>query len=108
MLRKTNLLTPWLEPPLRPGHRLSVMLNGKLVSSLADDLKQLRILPIGNRLEQGATDIDLNNLNLGEFKARGDMQVGQNTWLVAKKGVPYELWNRLLGIETPERLQTPE
>lgn len=73
-----------------------------------DELKQLRILPPGNRLEQGATYIDLNNLNLGEFKATGDMQVGQNAWVVAKKDTPYELWNRLLGTETPEYSQRPE
>src|SRR5688572_18109787 len=36
------------------------------------ELKQLRILPPGSRLEQGATYIDLNNLSLGEFKATGD------------------------------------
>jgi hypothetical protein len=73
-----------------------------------DELKQLRVLPPGNRLEQGATYIDLNNLNLGEFKATGDMQVGRNAWLVAKKDTPYEFWNRLLGIETPEHSQRPE
>jgi hypothetical protein len=69
-----------------------------------DELKQLRILPVGSRLEQGATYIDLNNLELGEFTATGDMQVGLNHWVVAKKDVPYELWNRLRGIETPQHL----
>jgi hypothetical protein len=69
-----------------------------------DELKQLRILPVGSRLEQGATYIDLNNLDLGEFTATGDMHVGQHHWLVAKKDVPYELWNRLLGREPSVRL----
>jgi hypothetical protein len=36
------------------------------------------------------------------------MRVGDNNWLVAKKEVPYELWNRLLGIETSERLRRAE
>jgi hypothetical protein len=72
--------------------------------SFADDeLKQLRVLPVGSRLEQGATYIDLNNLDLGEFTAMGDMQVGRGNWLVAKKDVHYELWNRLLGVEPSER-----
>jgi hypothetical protein len=66
-----------------------------------DELKQLRILSPGNRLEQGATYLDLNNLSLGEFKAMGDMQVGQNVWVLAKKDAPYELWNRLLGSKAP-------
>jgi hypothetical protein len=60
------------------------------------------------RLAQGATYIDLNNLNLGEFKSPGDMHVGQNSWLVAKKDTPYEVWNGLLGIEASERSQRPE
>jgi hypothetical protein len=73
-----------------------------------DELKQLRLLPVGSRLEQGATYIDLNNLGLGEFTATGEMRVGSSNWVVAKKEVPYELWNRLLGAETPERLRMPE
>ena len=35
----------------------------------------------------------INSLDLGEFTATGDMRVGDNNWLVAKKDVPYELWN---------------
>jgi hypothetical protein len=58
-----------------------------------DELKQLRLLPVGSRLEQGATYIDLNSLDLGEFTATGDMHVGQHNWVVAKKDVHYELWN---------------
>jgi hypothetical protein len=73
-----------------------------------EELKQLRILPIGSRLEQGARYIDLNNLELGEFTATGDMHVGPNNWVLAKKDVPYELWNRLCGIENPERLRTTD
>jgi hypothetical protein len=63
------------------------------------DLKRLRILPAGSRLEQGATYIDLRNLALGEFTATGEMHAGPNNWMVAKKEVPYELWNRLRGEE---------
>jgi hypothetical protein len=68
-----------------------------------NELKQLPILPEENRLEQGATHIDLANLALGEFTATGDMRVGSNNWIVAKKVVPYTLWNRLLGVGAPER-----
>jgi hypothetical protein len=32
-----------------------------------DELKQLRILPVGSRLEQGATYIDIHDLDIGEF-----------------------------------------
>jgi len=65
-----------------------------------DDLKRIPILPAGSRLEQGATYIDLTNLALGEFTATGEMRAGPHNWIVAKKAVPYELWNRLLGAET--------
>jgi hypothetical protein len=72
-----------------------------------DELKQLRILPVDSRLEQGATYIDIYNLDVDEFIATGDMQVGLNNWVVAKKDVPYDLWNRLLEVEPPERSRTP-
>jgi hypothetical protein len=73
-----------------------------------EELKQLRLLPAGSRLEQGATYLDLNSLDVGEFTATGDMHVGPNNWVVAKKEVPYELWNRLLGVETPGRSRAAE
>jgi len=70
-----------------------------------DDLKLIHILPEGSRLEQGATYLDLANLALGEFTATGEMRVGSTQWIVAKKEVPYTLWHRLLGTETPERVE---
>ena len=66
-----------------------------------DELKLIPILPEGSRLEQGATYIDLTNLDLGEFTATGDMRAGPNNRIVAKKTVPYPLWNRLMGMGTP-------
>jgi hypothetical protein len=72
----------------------------------ADDLKQIRILPEGSRLEQGATYLDLQHEGLGEFTATGAMQAGPGTWYVAKKTVPPQLWNRLRGVEEPERIGT--
>ena len=62
-----------------------------------DELKLIPILPEGSRLEQGATYIDLTNLDIGEFTATGDMRAGPNNCIVAKKIVPYTLWNRLIG-----------
>ena len=62
------------------------------------------LLPAGTRLEQGATYLDLAHVERGTFTATGDMQVGAASWLVAKKEVPYELWNRLFGVETAERV----
>lgn len=69
-----------------------------------DDLKQIPILPEGSRLEQGATYIDLKLFEPREFSARADMSATSDNWYVLKSSVPYPLWNRLIGVENPERL----
>lgn len=63
-----------------------------------DELRGLPVLPIGVRLEQGATYIDLQNLEQGEFSATSDMTVQEDTYIVPKSEVDYELWNRLRSI----------
>jgi len=68
-----------------------------------DELKQIPILPEGSRLEQGATYIDLRNIERGELTATGGMEADPDNWYVPKSEVPYEIWNRLLGAKTPER-----
>jgi hypothetical protein len=82
---------------VKPVHR-------RLQGFADDELKQIHILPAGSRLEQGATYFDLANLAHDAFTATGDMEVGPHQWMIAKKDVPYQLWNRLLGVETPERV----
>lgn len=69
-----------------------------------DDLKQFSVVPEGGRLQQGATYIDLNDPERTEFTATGDMEAGRDNCYVPKSEVPYPIWNRLLGIEDPERL----
>lgn len=71
-----------------------------------EELKRIRILPAGTRLEQGATYVDLKNPAQGEFTARGDMEAGPDAWYVAKSDTDYLLWNRLLGVTNPERVET--
>ena len=70
-----------------------------------DDLKQIPILPTGSRLQQGATYIDLRDPSRHEFTARGDMEAGPANWYVPKDSVDYVLWNRLIGVQNPARLQ---
>jgi hypothetical protein len=72
----------------------------------ADELKRIHILPTGTRLEQGATYFDMKNPARGEFTARGDMEAGPTEWCVAKSDTDYQLWNRLIGVTTPERLES--
>jgi hypothetical protein len=67
-----------------------------------DELRRIPILPPGTRLEQGATYLDLRTPG-AEFTGRGDMQATEDHLYVAKKDVDYQLWNKLLGVEEPER-----
>ena len=70
------------------------------------DLKQIRVLPEGSRLEQGATYFDLNHPERGEITATGDLQAEADNWYVAKKETHYNLWNLLIGVDNPDRLGT--
>jgi hypothetical protein len=72
-------------------------LHEKFPNLSSADLKSLSILPLGATLEQGASYIDLNRLEEGEFKARADFQITETNLLVAKNSVDYELWDRLRG-----------
>ena len=76
-----------------------------MLEGITDDgLKQIPVLWEGMRLEQGATYIDLRDPERREFTATADMFAGRDNWYVPKHGVDYELWNRLIGINNPERL----
>jgi len=75
----------------------------QLVGWSDDDLKQIPLLPAGSRLEQGATYLDLCDPARREFTATGDMRVRPDGLYVPKTEVHYHLWNRLLGIRSPER-----
>jgi hypothetical protein len=68
-----------------------------------EELKQIRVLPTGTRLEQDATYIDLNDRERGEFTALGNMEAGPEHCYVAKDSVPYQIWNKLRGITDPRR-----
>lgn len=69
-----------------------------------DELRQVPILPEGQRLQQGATYMDLTDPERREFTATGEMSVGPESRIVPKDEVPYSIWNRLAGVENPERL----
>jgi hypothetical protein len=72
-----------------------------------DELKQIPVIPAGARLEQGATYIDLAEDEPREFTATGDMHAERGCCLVLKSAVDYTLWNRLIGVENPQRTATP-
>lgn len=79
-------------------------LHRRLDGYTDDDLKGIPVLPAGSRLEQGATYIDLREGDPQEFTARGDMLATDDNYYVPKSEVEYTLWNRLIGVENPERL----
>ena len=66
-----------------------------------EELKQVPVLSPGERLQQGATYVDLKHQPVEEFTARGDMAAGSDNAYVPKNRVPYEIWNRLIGEPKP-------
>jgi len=70
-----------------------------------DDLKQIPVVPPGTRLGQGKVYIDLMSWPGVEFTATGDMEARPGNWFVPKDQVDYRIWNRLIGVQDPERLE---
>src|SRR5215207_1685083 len=66
-----------------------------------EELKRVPIVSPGERLQQGATYVDLRHRPMEEFTARGDMAAGAENAYVPKDRVPYEIWNRLIGEPKP-------
>jgi hypothetical protein len=69
-----------------------------------DELRQIPLLRDGQRLQQGATYVELGQGEPREFTATGGMEASAGRAYVPKDRVPYPLWNRLIGIENPARL----
>lgn len=72
------------------------------------ELRQLPVLRPGERLEQGATYIDLRADDCHEFTATGDMAATDVDWFVPKSEVDHELWNRVIGMRNPARTHRAE
>lgn len=79
-------------------------LYGKLADLTNDELHNIVIVPLGDRLEQGAKYIDLMHLEQGEFVAMADMVADEDHYYVPKKHTDYVLWNRLQQVTNPARL----
>ncbi len=71
------------------------------------ELKSVPVEPIGYRLRQGATYVNLRDPDLRPFVAMGGMTVQPGDAIVPKSDTDYLLWNRIVGVETPERLDEP-
>jgi hypothetical protein len=68
-----------------------------------EELKQVPVVPEGERLQQGATYVNLACTPPREITARADMTVRSGDAYVLKDRVPYETWNRLIGEEKPDQ-----
>ena len=79
-------------------------LYGKLGDLTDDELKNIPIVPIGTRLEQGAKYLDLAHLEQDPFVATGGMVADDGHYYVPKKATGYVLWNRLNQVSNPARL----
>lgn len=75
-----------------------------LVDFTMDELRQIVVLPAGSRLEQGATYLDLARPEPGAFTAMAGMEATAGSYIVPKTEVDYVLWNKLLGVTNPARL----
>jgi hypothetical protein len=69
-----------------------------------DVMSSISVVRPGVRLEQGATYIDLREHQPREFTATADMMASDDHWYVPKSNTGYPLWNRLIGVDNPERL----
>jgi hypothetical protein len=78
--------------------------NRRLSDFDDDALRSIPLVPAGERLQQGAVYINLREHDCREFKARGDQEVGPDDLIVPKAEVDYVTWNRLIGVDTPARL----
>lgn len=79
-------------------------LHNRLQGFTDNELQEIVVMPPGSRLEQGATYIDLRDPQHKEFTAMANMEAGPDNWYVPKAGMGYVLWNRLIGVTNPERL----
>jgi hypothetical protein len=69
----------------------------------SEDLKQIVVIRPGDHLAQGATYIDAHHPTRGVFKASHGITASEDNWFVPKSETDYQVWNRLIGVENPER-----
>jgi hypothetical protein len=72
--------------------------RGHAVGGLDDEeLKQVPLVPVGSRLQQGATYVNLADGSRKEFTATAEITASSGDAFAPKDRVPYEIWNRLIG-----------
>jgi hypothetical protein len=79
-------------------------LHNELKDFTDDELRRIVVLPPGTVLKQGAIYLDLKAPDRSPFKVQSPITAGPNNAFVPKKETDYVLWNRLTGVDNPERL----
>lgn len=69
-----------------------------------DQMTQIPILATNTHLLQGATYCDLAQKQPSEFVAEANRTVKESNYIVPKSQVSYPLWDYLIGVTNPERL----
>ena len=69
-----------------------------------DELRRMVVLQPGYVLEQGAVYIDLRTPSRREFTAHHPIEAGENNLFVPKSVTDHQVWNKLRGVDDPERL----
>lgn len=77
----------------------------RLASFTDEDLAQIPIMPAGKRLSPGAVYLDLRDPAPVPLVATGAMTAGEHNAYAAKSEVPHDIWNRLVEVLGPARLQ---
>ena len=72
-------------------------LTRRLQDFTMDELREIPVLPVGARLEQGGTYLDLNDPDRKPFTATGGMVARQGSLIVPKREVAHPYWSRLVG-----------
>jgi hypothetical protein len=89
----------------RPRTAYDVKEAHRLLSDFHDDeLRRIPILPAGMRLDAGATYIDLRDPSRREFTGEVSTIIDPECLIVPKAGIDYPLWNRLIGVTDPARI----
>ncbi len=77
------------------------LMHGWLSELTNDELRQIRVVNPGTRLETKATYLRIDEEERGEFSADGTENVVAGDYYIPKKDTPYELWNRLIHKDRP-------
>ncbi len=69
-----------------------------------DQMSTIPILSTGTALEQGSKYVDLGEKHPQEFAAHPGQVVKPHNYIVAKSKMEYTIWNYLIGVHDPARL----